>query len=70
MHLNIILAFIAIYGLTISQAAVVRPQTYHHQRIDKKPWELIEAIRATSQIRGFNGTWITGGCRFKFKNLS
>ena len=64
MNLYIILAFIAIYGLTISQAAVVRPQTYH-QRADKKPWELIEAIRATSQIRGFNGTWITGGCQFK-----
>ncbi|KAM7351517.1 venom dipeptidyl peptidase 4 isoform 1-T2 [Cochliomyia hominivorax] len=68
MHFNIILAFIAICGLNLSQAAIVKPISYHQyqqlkqqqqQRVDKKPWELIEAIRATSQIRGFNGTWIT-----------
>ncbi|XP_065355936.1 venom dipeptidyl peptidase 4 [Calliphora vicina] len=55
MHFNIILAFIAIYGLSVSQAGVVKTKT--HQQ--KQPWKLIEAIRATSQIRGFNGTWIT-----------
>ncbi|KAI8123404.1 hypothetical protein FF38_13690 [Lucilia cuprina] len=51
MHFNIILAFIAIYGLSVTQAGVIKAQ--------KTPWDLIEAIRATSQIRGFNGTWIT-----------
>lgn len=62
MHFNKILAFIAIYGLTVSQAAVVRPQNdRQRQQNDKQPWKLVEAIRATSQIRGFNGTWITGG---------
>lgn len=57
MHFNIILAFIAIYGLSVAQAGVIKTQP--HQQ--KQPWKLIEAIRATSQIRGFNGTWITGG---------
>ncbi|KAI9585124.1 hypothetical protein GQX74_000971 [Glossina fuscipes] len=27
---------------------------------DKKPWDLNEAIFATSKIRSFNGTWISG----------
>uniref|UniRef100_A0A1A9V199 Venom dipeptidyl peptidase 4 n=1 Tax=Glossina austeni TaxID=7395 RepID=A0A1A9V199_GLOAU len=27
---------------------------------DKKPWDLNEAIYATSKIRSFNGTWISG----------
>lgn len=55
------MALIAIFGLSVSHAAVVK-----NPRIDKTPWELIEAIRATSQIRGFNGTWITGKCVFKY----
>ena len=63
MFLKVLLAILAISCcLTASSAAVLNKFNYHEKADDttKTPWELVEAIRAGSQIRGFNGTWITG----------
>lgn len=29
-------------------------------RNNKLPWQLYEALTASSQLKGFNGTWISG----------
>lgn len=33
---------------------------FDYFRNDKSPWQLYEALTASSQLKGFNGTWISG----------
>lgn len=48
------LVVLLLLAVNLVSAAIIKPRN-----ADKTPWELIEALSVNSQIRGFNGTWIT-----------
>lgn len=54
-RLLIFVGIILSVALYTTDAAIIR-----EQEETKTKWELMEALRISSQIRGFNGTWITG----------